>query len=71
MFLKAFQDLMSGHVPRLAEEDTDVTPYVVDGVTYLSRLNSPYWTSSNGSTTTGKYKYTLSNVPTLYLYNRL
>ncbi|XP_028418552.1 leucine-rich repeat-containing protein 34-like [Dendronephthya gigantea] len=37
-----FQELMSGRVPRLAEEDTDVTPYVVDGITYLSQTNSPY-----------------------------
>ena len=40
--LKAFQELMSGRAPRLDEENTDVTPYVVDGVTYLSRINSPY-----------------------------
>jgi hypothetical protein len=42
LFFKAFQELMSGRAPRLAEEDTDVTPYIVDGVTYLSRINSPY-----------------------------
>lgn len=39
---KTFQNLMSGSDPRLDETDTDVLPYVVDGVTYLSRVSSPY-----------------------------
>jgi len=32
----AFNDLMKGGSPRLLEWNTDVVPYVVDGVTYLS-----------------------------------
>ncbi|XP_032228852.1 leucine-rich repeat-containing protein 34 [Nematostella vectensis] len=39
---RAFQDLLSGGAPRIEAKDTDVQPYVVDGVVYLSRLNSPY-----------------------------
>ncbi|KAK3718437.1 hypothetical protein QZH41_014431 [Actinostola sp. cb2023] len=39
---KAFQDLMSGPAARLDPTCTDVQPYVVDGVVYLSRVDSPY-----------------------------
>ncbi|XP_031562259.1 leucine-rich repeat-containing protein 34-like [Actinia tenebrosa] len=39
---RAFQDLISGSVPRMEPNETDVQPYVVDGVVYLSHLNNPY-----------------------------
>ncbi|KAM7437686.1 Leucine rich repeat-containing protein 34 [Porites harrisoni] len=39
---KAFQDLLNGPVPRLDPTNTDVEPYVVDGIVYLARLSSPF-----------------------------
>lgn len=33
---------MSGRSPRLTNENTDVCPYVVDGITYLSRTDGIY-----------------------------
>ena len=39
---QAFQDLLSGPVPRLDPSETDVEPYVVDGTVYLARLSSPF-----------------------------
>lgn len=38
IMFQAFQDLSSGPVPRLEPQNTDVEPYVVDGVVYLARL---------------------------------
>ena len=40
--LKAFENLMTGNLPRLQESNTDVKPYVVDNVTYLGHVTSPY-----------------------------
>lgn len=42
IMFQAFQDLLSGPVPRLEPQNTDVEPYVVDGVVYLARLSSPF-----------------------------
>ncbi|RMX38058.1 hypothetical protein pdam_00003096 [Pocillopora damicornis] len=39
---RAFQDLLDGPVPRLDPSNTDVEPYIVDGVVYLARLSSPF-----------------------------
>lgn len=39
---QAFQDLLNGPVPRLEPQNTDVEPYVVDGVVYLARLSSSF-----------------------------
>lgn len=39
---RAFQDLLNGPVPRLNPRNTDVEPYVVDGVVYLARLSSTF-----------------------------
>lgn len=40
---QSFLDLTTkGELPRLALNDTDVSAYVVDGIPYLARVNSPY-----------------------------
>lgn len=38
IMFQAFQDLLNGPIPRLEPQNTDVEPYVVDGVVYLARL---------------------------------
>lgn len=38
ILFQAFQDLLNGPVPRLEPHNTDVEPYVVDGVVYLARV---------------------------------
>lgn len=42
LMFQAFQDLLNGPVPRLEPQNTDVEPYVVDGVVYLARLSSSF-----------------------------